>query len=131
MNKNPPEASPNLLVNVSIKTVDLYFSFEDSVVKTASLAGLFNPYSNGLIVPWRTRNSISPVVLRRYSEKYPEIAKNPRANKKPYIVKTNLIPKNLDLRIHEVKTNWMTKVTIGTIESALPNTLVLEAESSV
>ena len=26
MNNNPPEASPNLLVNVSIKTVDLYFS---------------------------------------------------------------------------------------------------------
>ena len=51
LNKKPPVASPNLLVNVSINTVYLYFSFDERVVKTASLAGLFNPYSKGLIVP--------------------------------------------------------------------------------
>jgi len=27
LNNSPPAASPNLLVKVSIKTVDLYFSF--------------------------------------------------------------------------------------------------------
>ena len=36
LNNKPPVASPNLLVKVSIKTVDLYFSFVESVVKTAS-----------------------------------------------------------------------------------------------
>jgi len=55
LKSNPPEASPNLLVNVSMNTVDLYFSFELSVVYTASRAGLFNPYSNGLITPCKIK----------------------------------------------------------------------------
>ena len=61
MKKKPPVASPNLLVTVSIKTVHLYFSLDERVVKTASLAGLFKPYSKGLIVPWRTKNNIKPI----------------------------------------------------------------------
>ena len=69
LNNKPPVASPNLLVKVSIKTVDLYFSFVESVVKTASLAGLFRPYSKGLMVPCRIKNTVIPEALSKYSEK--------------------------------------------------------------
>ena len=93
LNSKPPVASPNLLVKVSIKTVDLYFSFVESVVNTASLAGLFKPYSKGRIVPCKIKNKVMPEALNRYSEKYPDTAKNATVNKTPYIVKTNLIPR--------------------------------------
>ena len=69
LNNSPPVASPNLLVKVSMKTVDLYFSLVESVVNTASLAGLFNPYSNGLIVPCKIKNKVMPEALSIYSEK--------------------------------------------------------------
>ena len=82
--------------------VDLYFSFAERVVNTASLAGLLRPYSKGLIVPCRTKNTVMPEALSKYSEKYPETAKNEAVNIKPYIVRTNLIPKNLVLKIQDV-----------------------------
>ena len=40
-----PLKSPNLEINVSIKTVDLYLSFFLSELKIVSLVGLFMPYS--------------------------------------------------------------------------------------
>ena len=69
LNSKPPDASPNLLVKVSIKTVDLYFSLVERVVNTASHAGLFKPYSNGLIVPCKIKNKVMPEALSKYSEK--------------------------------------------------------------
>ena len=44
---NPlPDKSPNLDINVSIKTVDLYLSFFLNELKIVSLVGLLMPYSN-------------------------------------------------------------------------------------
>ena len=44
---NPlPDKSPNLEINVSMKTVDLYLSFFLNELKIVSLVGLFTPYSN-------------------------------------------------------------------------------------
>ena len=40
-----PLKSPNLEINVSIKTVDLYLSFFLNELKIVSLVGLFMPYS--------------------------------------------------------------------------------------
>ena len=40
-----PLKSPNLEINVSIKTVDLYLSFFLNELKIVSLVGLFIPYS--------------------------------------------------------------------------------------
>ena len=65
LTSKPPVASPNLVVKVSIKTVDLYFSWIESVVNTASLAGLFKPYSKGLIVPCKIKNKVTPEALSR------------------------------------------------------------------
>ena len=77
LNSKPPDASPNLFINVSIKTVDLYFSDFFNEVYTVSLAGLFIAYSYGLTKAVIIRNTKAAELLKNKSEKYPYIRMKP------------------------------------------------------
>ena len=65
LNNRPPDASPNLFMNVSMKTVDLYFSVFSRVVYTVSLAGLLTAYSYGLTKAVIIRNTKAPEPIKK------------------------------------------------------------------